>query len=95
MATEQPNNAQVKRDDNGRWAKGGAPVSPGRPVMDPEFKALCRKHCPVKLRAMLKRFNKLPERVQVQIIDLMAGYAYGKATQVVDGEITIPILLVD
>jgi len=55
--------------------------------MDPEFKALCRKHVPEKLKEMLDRFKELPERVQVQIIELMAGYAYGKAPQSIIGDL--------
>jgi hypothetical protein len=34
-----PKNAPVKRDANGRWAPGGAPISPGRPRLPDWFRA--------------------------------------------------------
>lgn len=79
-----------KRDARGRFVKGGAPKSPGRPAVTRDFKAWCR--------TVLEdgASGRPPAREQiVSMLDeggedrrfalrLLVEYGYGKPTQPVD-----------
>ncbi len=65
----------------------------GRPKVDADWMALCKKHAPEKLRAQIDKWNTLGEKSQFALIELMASYAYGKPVQPVDQDSTVTILI--
>jgi hypothetical protein len=88
--TLQTDQSAEKRDSRGRFAKGGAPKSPGRPAVARDFKQWCR--------AVLEEGQAGKPPAREQILDmlesggedrrfalrLLVEYGYGKPTQPVD-----------
>ncbi len=100
--SEEPNKATAKRNPDGTFIKGGAPVSPGRPRLPDWFKS----RGPDALRVLLAQATGeevpsddgtvLPAVKQVaaesspkeraQAADLIANRVYGKAPDVITGD---------
>jgi hypothetical protein len=49
--------------------------------VDAEYHELCRTHSPELLQRLVARFDTLNPRVQVQLLEHMSAYAFGKPVQ--------------
>mgnify|MGYP001608982679 CR=1 FL=1 len=68
-----------KRDGLGRFTKGNAPVSPGRPKVAQDFKRRCGDFMEREGWAILERIARSQkDKDNCRALDLIAAYAYGK-----------------
>ena len=76
-----------KRDEKGRFVKGNAPKSPGRPAVARDFRKKCREFMEKEgggwdeLIAIAKDRKAKEQRFALELI---AAYAYGKPKQGVE-----------
>lgn len=82
------------RDDKGKFRKGYS-GNPGgkKPKADAEFLVLCKTHSPLLLRDRIEAWTTLSDSAKQDLIEFMAGYAYGKPRQQVDVEGSVKHLL--
>jgi len=74
------------RDAKGRWAVGNKPVSPGRPMLPPELKAMCQGAAPEAIAVAIKLYKdeQQPAGARIKACEVILDRAYGKAPQSVD-----------
>ncbi len=71
-----------KRDDKGRFTKGNAPKSPGRPKIAQDFKERCRDFMSTKGWPNLEKMATDPKSPHhFKANELISAYAYGKPNQ--------------
>jgi hypothetical protein len=74
-----------KRDNKGRFTKGNAPKSPGRPAVARDFRKRCRDFMEADGWDILIDIAKdRKAKEQRYALELIAAYAYGKPKQGVE-----------
>lgn len=76
-----------KRDSKGRFTKGNAPKSPGRPAVARDFRKRCREFMEAEgggWDELISLAKDRKAREQRFALELIASYAYGKPKQGVE-----------
>lgn len=79
--------SEVKRDNKGRWLKGGAPKSPGRPPLSAELPVKDGIKAATSAEQVAQVLEKLFTRAMGndnKAAELYLAYALGKPQQLID-----------